>query len=283
MGRKIAILAVVSMVVLLVATWLFVYHPSGADKLGDRVEKSALMANVLIMQESKWINDGGGNPGQGTSSGTSYGVGASGTIIKRDGNRNYVLTAYHVIKPEEDSVGTDLRVFDFNDKAKMESSDFQKYQGIENFYKRFPKARVESYDKRYDLAVISFVSKENYATIQIAKSLPKFGHIVESLSNPNETRNRISVGRVLSSYSTPSSMRFYGVKYPLLTHSAYGSEGSSGGMVLDENLQLIGVTLGGTEIKFFGIKFFMVGKAMPCTRIHDFLKENGFEEKSNSK
>lgn len=275
--KKTSLLAF-SVVALLVAAWLFTYHPVGEDKLTDRVEEAALTANVLIMQKSKWINDGSEESNYATSYGTSYDAGASGTIIKRKGNRYYVLTAYHVIKPEKDAVSTEQLVLDYNDDSKIEHGDYQKYQGIENFYKRFPKARVEFYDKNYDLAVISFTSNEDYATIQIAKSPPKFGHVVESLSNPYENaRNQIDVGRYFGAYSTAPSMKFYKVKYSMITHTAKGSEGSSGGMVLNENLELVGVTLGGTEIKFIAFRFYLVGKAMPANRVLDFFEENGFE------
>lgn len=276
-AKKKTALIIIGVMALLTAVWLFVYHPQGGTELVESIEDNVLTSNVLLMRESTWVSESNGDPGQGVSSGTSYGVGASGTIIKREGDRYYVLTAYHVIKPKKDSVRTDILVLDYNDNGKLDPAKFQESNGFEHYYDKFPKARVEFYDKNYDLAVISFTSNEDYATIQIAKSPPKFGHVVESLSNPYENaRNQIDVGRFFGAYSTAPSMKFYKVQYPMITHTAKGSEGSSGGMVLNENLELVGVTLGGTEIKFIAFRFYLFGKAMPANRVLEFLEENEF-------
>jgi len=276
-SKKAIFITTIVLAVLFVA-WLFLYHPVGGNKLADQIEETALTSNVLIMQESTYVSQGNGDPNTATSTGTSWSAGASGTIIKREGDRYYVLTAYHVIKPKKDSESREILIADYSEKAKIERGDYQKYQGLENFYNRFHKAKVEFYDKSYDLAVISFVSKENYATIEIADKLPRVGDIVGTLSNPLENkRNTITTGRIIGFRTMASSLKFYKVKYPMITHTAKGSEGSSGGMVLNENLQLIGVTLGGAEIKFFAFQFSLAGKAMPCDRILDFLAENGFQ------
>ena len=276
-SKKVILIATIVLVVLFVA-WIFLYHPVGGNKLADQIEETALTSNVLIMQESTYVSQGNGDPNSATSTGTAYSAGASGTIIKREGDRYYVLTAYHVIKPKKDTESREILIADYSEKAKIERGDYQKYQGLENFYNRFHKARVEFYDKNYDLAVISFVSKENYTTIIIADSLPGYGEVVGTLSNPHENaRNTITIGRIVGFRTMASTLKFYGVKHPMLTHTARGSDGSSGGMVLNENLQLIGVTLGGAEIKFFAFQFPLTGKAMSCDRILDFFAENGFQ------
>lgn len=254
---------------LLIGAWIFIYNPPGSDELAKRITENALTSSLLIIQQTTQAEDG---------SLTSYNPGASGTVIKKEGDRYYVLTAYHVIRPEPDAIRTSLLIFDYNDKTFSDSTQTEKYKGQENYNRKFPKARVEFYDNKSDLAVISFESTERYATIKIAKSLPKFGDLVGTMSNPDDnTRNTVTEGRVLGFRSTKSSMKFYGVKYPMLTHTSHTAAGSSGSMVLNKELQLIGVTLGGTEIKIFAFQFFLAGKAMPCDRILDFLSENGFQ------
>lgn len=276
--NKKGIMVTIIIIALLIAAWLFIYRPPGGNRLVDRIEETALTSNVLILQESTWTSEGSDSSNSGTTGGTGYSVGASGTIIKHEGDRYYVLTAYHVIKPEKGSEKNEILIADYNDEGKMDPEDYQKYQGLENFFNRFPKARIEFYDKNNDLAVISFVSKEKYETIQIAAAPPKPGAVVGSLSNPSESvRNSISVGRIISNHSTKPTMEFYKVNYPLLTHTARTGNGSSGSMVLNENLELVGVVLGGTEIKFFAFQFFLAGKAMPSDKIIDFLMENGFK------
>lgn len=264
--------------VLLIVAWLFIYHPSGGSELQERIKNTATTSCVLIMQESTFVSPGNEESKTATSTGTAYSAGASGTIIKHEGDRYYVLTAYHVIKPIEDATSATILVLDHDDKEKIEHGDIQKYQGIENFYKRFPEARVEFFNQDYDLALISFVSKEKYATVEIADKLPSVGAIVGTLSNPRENeRNTITTGRIIGNRTVASSLKFYGVKYQMFTHTARGADGSSGGMVLNNNLQLVGVTLGGAEIKFFAFQFSLTGKAMPCDRILAFLMENGFK------
>lgn len=262
----------------LLMAWLFIYNPPGGSKLAENIEEKAITANILILQENDWTSEGSNSSNSGLSEGTSYSPRASGTIIKHEGDRYYVLTAYHVIKPEKESEKNEILIADYNDEGKMNFEDYQKYQGLENFFNRFPKARIEFYDKNNDLAVISFVSKEKYEIIHIAPAPPKLGTVIGSLSNPYDNeRNSITVGRIVSDYSTNTSMQFYNVSSQLLTHTANTGVGSSGGMLLNGDLELVGVILGGAEIKFFAFQFFMAGKAMPSDKIIDFLKENGFE------
>ncbi len=276
--NKKGIVLTIIIIAVLIAAWLFVYRPPGGNRLADKIEETVLTSNVLIVQESSWVSDGSSSSNSGLTEGTDYSPGASGTIIKHEGDRYYVLTAYHVIKPEKGSEKNEILIADYNDEGKLNPEDYQKYQGFENFYNRFPKARIEFYDKNNDLAVISFVSKEKYETMHIALAPPKLGTVIGSLSNPYENeRNTITVGRIVSDYSTNTSMQFYNVSSQLLTHTANTGVGSSGGMLLNGDLELVGVILGGEEIKFFTLQFFLAGKAMPSDRIIDFLKENGFE------
>ncbi len=91
------------------------------------------------------------------SSSLSVSAGASGVIIRKEGNKYYALTAGHVIRELEDIDKTQIIVirYDqlyFNDYLK----DGGEYQGAENYYQQFSEATVEYVDAKYDLAVISF-------------------------------------------------------------------------------------------------------------------------------
>lgn len=248
---------------------ILIYHPQGEKIFSNRIQKEVLTANIQIMQQATW--------GGETSSGTSWSAVTSGTIIKKDGQRYYVLTAYHVIKPQDGSESTKIIIMDYTDKYYIEANvDRQITQ--DEYYSQFPEAKVEFYDPGYDLAVISFLSDKNYKIIEISNELPKFGDSVGAISNPNDNgKNQITVGRIISIRPTISLLKKDGITYPLLTHTARTSNGSSGSMLLNENMELVGVNLGGAELKVFAFRFFLAGKSMPCDSILKFLAANKFD------
>ena len=59
-------------------------------------------------------------------------------------------------------------------------------------------------------------------------------------------------------------------EYEIITHSAVTSQGSSGSALLNEDLEIVGITLGGNE-NFF--RQFISGMAIPNDQIKAFLKE----------
>ena len=247
----------------------FIYQSLNKELIA-KVDKFALSANVKIVQ-LQYKN-------QGNGSSLSVSAGASGVIIRREGNKYYALTAEHVIKELEDIDKTEIIVLgydelDYNDYLRKGG----KYQGIEKYYQLFPEAIVEYVDEKYDLAIISFVADEDYTVLSIAEEIPKYEDIVAAMSNPYRKRNIVTTGKVSTMKPIPFGDNAGNMQYPIIKHTAMISEGSSGSALLNENLEIVGINLGGGENIF---RRFINGMAMPSDRILAFLDQWKKEQKT---
>jgi len=229
----------------------------------EEVEEYALSSNIKIVQ-LQYTN-------QGNSSSSSVSAGASGVIIRRESDKCYALTAEHVIKELEDVDKTQIIVMgcdqlDYNDYL----SEGGEYQGVANYYQQFPEAIVEYANEKYDLAIISFHADDDYTVLSIATEMPKYGDVVASISNPYRERNIVTIGKVSSIKPRPFGDKAGNMQYPIIKHTARISEGSSGSALLNEDMEIVGINIGGGENIF---RMFVNGMAMPSDRIHAFLDE----------
>ena len=229
----------------------------------ENVESNALSANIEIVQ-LKYRN------GENSSS-IAVSSGGSGVIIRKEGNRYFALTANHVISELDDVDKTEIVVMgydhlDYKDTLNMRGE----VKGIANYYKQFPEIVVEYTNTKYDLALISFISDKVYTALPLAEDVPKYGDKVASMSNPYGKRNIVTAGKISSKKLWFFKDEAGKTQYPNVKHSAIISEGSSGSALLNEDLKIVGINLGGNENLFHQ---FTSGMAMPNDRIHDFLEE----------
>ena len=139
------------------------------------------------------------------------------------------------------------------------------------YYDTLPIGTVEYGDDKYDLAIVSFVSERKLSTITLSSQAPDFKDKVAAIGNPaNRGRNYISFGTITSKEPVPFGDETDDIQFNVITHSAYVSEGSSGGMLINEDAELDGINLGGV-VNGFGK--FIEGKAMPIDKIIDFLND----------
>lgn len=135
---------------------------------------------------------------------------------------------------------------------------------------KFPEITVEYTSKKSDLALISFRSDKAYTALSLAEDSPQYGDKIASMSNPHGKRNIVTAGKIgskkLWNYEDESEK----VKYSIVTHSSVISEGSSGSALLDEDLDIVGINLGGNENLF---RQFVSGMAMPNDQVRAFLEE----------
>ncbi|MDF2545905.1 MAG: peptidase Do [Anaerosolibacter sp.] len=229
----------------------------------ERVVKYALPANIKIVQ-LKYRNEG-------NSSSTSVSAGASGVIIRKESNKYYALTAKHVVTENDDIDKTQIVVMGYDD---LDFKDYLSrggaFQGIVNYYQQFPEAVIEYSNDKYDLALISFIADEVYTVLPVADEIPEYGDIVASMSNPYRKRNIVTAGKISSRKPRPFGDEAGKMQYPMIKHTAILSEGSSGSALLNENLEVVGINLGGNENVF---RNFISGMAMPSDRIRAFLEE----------
>jgi S1-C subfamily serine protease len=232
------------------------------DAFIERIRTEALPANIKIIQ-MKYNNDASG-------SSISVSAGASGVIIRRENNKYYALTAEHVVAESDNADKTQIIVMGYDDLDLADMlSKGGKFQGVAEYYQQFPEAVVEYSNDQYDLAVISFNSDKDYATLSIAKEKLKQGDLIASMGNPYHRRNIITVGKVSSREPRPFGRGAGKMQYPIITHTSVISGGSSGGALLSKNLEIVGINLGGNENIF---RQFRSGMAIPSNLIQDFFK-----------
>lgn len=239
-----------------------IYEVAYADFV-EEVQQKALSANIKIVQVQyeKGYN----------SSSMSVSAGASGVIIRREGNKYYALTAKHVIDEQETVDKTEIVVLGVND---LDYRDTLKnggaFTGIADYYLKFPSVTVEYKKSEYDLALVSFVSDEEYAVLPLAEEAPQYGDKVAAISNPYRERNQVTAGKMGRQKQWNYADGEEKIQYTIVKHTAFISEGSSGSGLLNEDMEVVGINLGGNENIF---RQFVSGMAMPTKEIRKFLDE----------
>ncbi len=203
------------------------------------LENVVLTSSLYIKHTSKRIEN------RTTIISTSQG---SGSIIKEDGEYYYCLTNNHVIADEVLVSETSTSVYDF--------------------YGNEYKAEIIMASPSYDMAILKIQKKPNVSlnVIKFAKNNPVKDDIVISIGNPLGLINSIQYGKVVR-YSSISS-----VAYDVICHSAIIKQGSSGGMLLNKNFEVIGINTWGlsSETESYG-------GASPVMQIYTFLDMVGIE------
>lgn len=244
--------AIICAAVILGAIVYAVFNFEGSDlEFIEAVTNDAISANILLIN----ITDESGS--------TSFSTGQSGVIFKKDAEKYYVLTALHGL--EIDQGKTKIIVLGYDQPAYNEAGA---NIGLKAYYSQFPEAVLEYYNDTYDLAVISFYSKNEYAVLSIASGV-KYNEPVAAIGNPHKgSRNTITTGKITSKIPVPFGDTAGVNQHPVIEHSAKTSQGSSGGALLNKDIEVAGIILGASENIFHE---FVKGKAMPCDRILEFL------------
>lgn len=225
----------------------------------DEVKLQALPANIKIVQ----LNYSTGY----NSSSIGVSAGASGVIFKKEGNRYFALTALHVIAELRDVDKTQTVVLGYDDR----DIDIENLgTGVADYYLKFPEIKVDFKSEKYDLAIISFVSDKDYAVLSLSDKKTKFGDKVASMSNPFGKRNVVTAGRIGSHKIWHYKDEIGTFDYTIINHSAVTSQGSSGSALLNEDMEIVGINLGGNE-NF--LRQFISGMAIPNEQIQEFIKE----------
>ena len=178
----------------------------------------------------------------------------SGVIVKEDERGYFAITNNHVIVKE---AGYNYAKYSVND-----------YVGNSH------RAQYVASDPNYDLGVIYFEKGsvrlnviENIRTGQLAEGEP-----VISLGQPKGQLNSITYGKVngYPEATELSNAEAYqsNVSFNILEHSAKIASGSSGGPVLDTNLNIVGINYAGSTVDETG--FSTVCAAIPGEKVAEY-------------
>lgn len=157
----------------------------------------------------------------------------SGIIFYENEDFYYVLTNEHVVSLTRNSTSATYEIIDYQN----------------NKYKGFLYENASSI--AYDLAILFFEKNEkSYEIIKINDRPLDIGDKVIAIGNPKSQKNMITMGEVLEFSETNVKNRYGDVvsrDFLAIKHSAYVNSGSSGGMLLNYQLQLVGINFAGAD------------------------------------
>jgi len=216
--------------------------------IANEVAEDALTFNVKVKRES--FNPASLSPAQ-----TSVG---SGVIYKKTSTHYYILTNNHIV----------------------ESDMYRSYYTVYDAYGNEYSASVLAADRSYDLALLSIVrySDVKLSVADLSDSDPERGAEVVSIGAPGGVYNTVTYGNVsdYQVFDAPVSDGTEGekneIEFPILWHTAFSKQGSSGGALLNADLELIGINYAVASGKD-GV--FMYTFAIPITKVNEFIAKYG--------
>ena len=220
------------------------------ESLINSITESAMLFNVKIVSEhtpTKFL--GFGNKEIHTG---------SGVIYREENGCYYVLTNEHVVSVDGDLYRSRYFVFD----------------AYGNEYS----AELVSKDETSDLAILTFVGSEDVklgaVTLSEANS-PDETKIV-SLGSPGGQMNSITFGTILDMHEVEPTEEDNKIYFPVILHTAPLEHGSSGGALLNYDLELVGVNYAIANIKETESKYSL---AIPIEKVSEFLMkaDEGYE------
>lgn len=180
----------------------------------------------------------------------------SGIIFSEDENCYYALTNNHVIFNSTNYNNFTLTAVDY----------------VGNEYS----AQMLAAEAAYDLALISFrKSTTTLSVLSLASADPTVGTQIISIGQPLGQNNAVTFGKVLSYEQITvgnASEEQSDVKFPAMKHDAPTESGSSGGAILDLDLNICAIHYAGSKSDNGD---FVAGYAVQATKIIEFLENTG--------
>lgn len=154
---------------------------------------------------------------------------------------------------------------------------------IRDCYGQIYSASVVALDPSYDLAVVSFKSKQAYNVLQFASKNPIEGDRVVSIGQPLGIINAVTEGEVekylkvnLPSGDGTINEDISNVKFNVIKHNAPLNSGSSGGMLLDKDYKICGINYAAAVVE--DSYEFVSGYAIPVESVKQFLLDSFYVE-----
>lgn len=174
----------------------------------------------------------------------------SGIIFHDQHDNYYVITNAHVTS-NESRKHIDIKVKDYKGRS----------------YTAYKHENAEQ--DGFDLSVIYFKKpKEMLQVVDIAHKNPLLNQAVISLGQPQGQNNTITFG-IIKKYEIITLSSGVSLPFEVINHSAPTDSGSSGGAILDLELNLVGVHFAGSK-DYEGN--FKSGYAIPAETIQHYLK-----------
>ncbi len=197
---------------------IYAKYETDYEELSNIIYEETILSNIKIVATFSDNDTFTGNKTESVGSGIIFSASETGY---------YALTNNHVVYKDSTYI-------------------YEKYD-IYDCYNNHYNGSIIYKDVDYDLAIIQFNRgsiKEKLNDISFSSYLPKENDTVISIGNPNKIMNSISYGKYLGTekYDAPANIQMKSnIHFDVLRHNSKIETGSSGGMLLDNNLRLVGV------------------------------------------
>ncbi len=228
----------------LYAGWTLDYE-SVINSVAEKTQR----ANVTVYSTSY---NAGGFFGSVTEQRAANG---SGVIFGETADAYFVLTNNHVVEKIDGYSRVSYKITD----------------AYENVY---DSVSVVFASAEYDLAVLKFRKTDKaLEVIEFAEASPKIGDDVVAISQPNGQKNTLTVGKCIKTdtASFESDSPHSRVTFPVIYHDSPVDHGSSGGMLLNSDLELCGIIFAVAYEK--DSEKFIAGLSIPIEKVLEFLAE----------
>jgi len=196
---------------------------------------------------------------ESTLGGQTYESIGSGVIIAQTSNYYYCLTNNHVIYKPEKYKYEEYKIYDCFNNA---------YTGI-----------IAYADSNYDLALMYFnkipddgKTTDTLDTITFTSNMPNEKDTVITVGNPKRVMNTITYGSYVSldEFNSDEESKIKSdIKFSVIDHTAKINDGSSGSMLLDSNLRLIGINFAS---KVSASNEYLYSYAIPYYKVIEFIQ-----------
>lgn len=249
-------------VVFVVLIWPSIYdHQCKNRRYNDMADSLAAVENSNIRIIAVTGNE---------DEGVGYSASASGVIINHEGNRYYALTAKHVVdKSDVDHyiVATTLTP---TYKEYKEEKGLTGHVPLPEYYALMPEVVVEYKDDSADLAIISFQYSKELTVADLASENPQKGNRIVAAGSPNDVEGGFvhSFGKITSAEEIIFEANDGRAPDKVLKHNAYEEPGSSGGAIFSEQMQVVGINIGGGRDMFNRFRY---GVMIPVDQISECI------------
>lgn len=177
----------------------------------------------------------------------------SGVIFADDNTYYYILTNNHVVATDKDATSIVVSDYKLNPHS----------------------AELVVADPEYDLAVVRIAKNHAspLAVLAFNTTVPAVDETVLAIGTPGGQPNAVTIGRV-EKYDTVTITGSDGtqskVAFPVIWHSAPMAGGSSGGVLIDTGLKIVGINFAAASQD----GEFAYGLSVPTEKIMEFLSKH---------
>lgn len=231
-------------------TTLYAKYELDSLSVGDQIQNDTLKSVVTIY--NKCYNS---IIGFDINSSTSQG---SGFCFEINNGTYYILTNCHVALKESGYAKQSFTIVDYQGKT---------YTG---YMYTDTTSQVAAIAAEYDLACLYFrATTTPVKALKIVSTNPSVNSNVISIGAPNGQSNTVTYGKIKQYCKVTldnTSAALSNVTFNVIAHNADIDSGSSGGPLLNANLDVVGVNYAGVDNS-------TTGYAIPVEKVHEFLNK----------